>query len=612
MTAFAALLDDLPNRLLWTSAQACLLIGAITLAGRLLPRLPAAARCMLWWLVAAQLVLGLAWHAPMQLRWLPAPVAATAPMMDAAPSVAQVAPQRIWMPPTPAVAAAEAPTEPTWWSWPRALLALWSGGVLLQLALAARQARQAARARHHARPAPPTLQAACDAQARRCGLRRLPRLALSPVVDSPQVLGPWRPLVLFPLAARLSEEETALAMAHELAHLARGDLWLGWVPALAQRLFFFHPLVVWAMREYALSREAACDAQALACTGGAPQAYGQLLLRLGVAAPLSSGLAGASPTFRNLKRRLSMLQHTDASPRRARGWLLVIAIALIGVIPYRVTAGSPHPADAGTPTQHVLPAPPAPPAAPVSAPPALPPPPPTAPPVPPPPPRDFGPHAHHVDIDTHDHAPDGFALFDGDTVIVNGADSDVDAARRLHTGNAAMLWFRQGDKAYLTRDTAIIARARAIYAPLGELSRAQGRLAGQQGELAGRQSGLAARDAGFAQEQAELAREQAALAAEQAAAPTGKDSEAARQALATREQALEARQADLEQRHATLEQTLATQQHALEARQGAFEKQQQALELRQQAASRDAYQQIRQLLEDAVRQGKAEPASPSR
>jgi hypothetical protein len=40
----------------------------------------------------------------------------------------------------------------------------------------------------------------------------------------------------------LTPNESSMALAHELAHLRRGDLWLGWLPAIAQRLFFFHPL----------------------------------------------------------------------------------------------------------------------------------------------------------------------------------------------------------------------------------------------------------------------------------------------------------------------------------------------------------------------------------
>ncbi len=130
----------------------------------------------------------------------------------------------------------------------------------------------------------------------RTGAASLARSCVSPpAIESPQVTGLWRTTVLLPADQRLTPEESAMALAHELAHLRRGDLWLVWVPAIAQRLFFFYPLVGWAMREYALSREAACDAQVLQQTGTMPQAYGRLLLRLGIAHPMHSGLAGASP-----------------------------------------------------------------------------------------------------------------------------------------------------------------------------------------------------------------------------------------------------------------------------------------------------------------------------
>jgi beta-lactamase regulating signal transducer with metallopeptidase domain len=623
-----ALLDVVSVRLLWTSAQACLLIGAVALACRLLPRLPAAVRCALWWLVGAQLVLGLAWHAPLQLRWLPAPPPIASTLDQAAPMQAlPLATQTVSLSSAPAV---EASATRAPFPWLRTLLALWLAGVLLQLARMARQAWCATRARRDARPAPAEWQEACRLQARRLGLRRTPRLAFSPAVGSPQVLGAWRPLVLFPADARLSDEETAMALAHELAHLRRGDLWLGWVPALAQRLFFFHPLVAWAMREYALSREAACDAQALACTGGEAQAYGRLLLRLGVAAPLPSGLAGASPTFHNLKRRLTMLQHIEANSRRSRGWLLLVAIAAAGVLPYRVTAGSAEapasqaqaaapaapaarPVSAAQPASaardRIPPPPPAPPAppGPPPAPHALPAPPPPAPPAPPPPPPVLAGFAgHHVHIDSDSNARSGLAIFDGDTTIINGNDADIATARRLQGGNEPLVWFRHDDKAYVVRDPAVVARARAIYAPVTKMASEQGRLAGEQGRLAGRQAGLAARDAEFAREQAELAGEAAELAAQEAAADTG-SGRAAEQRREARQHSIEQRQARLEQRHAAVQKAIAAQQHELEARQAALEKQQQVFAQRQQDVSRKAEQEMQKLLEEAVRSGKAEP-----
>ena len=137
-----------------------------------------------------------------------------------------------------------------------------------------------------------------------------------------------------------------MTLCHELVHLRRKDLWLGWVPALAHRIFFFHPLAALAVREYAVAREAACDAEVLRVLGSAPQAYGRLLLRWGVA-PRETGLAaaGASPSLQNLKRRLQMLQQTSDSKRRFSGWwwiagavaLACLAAAAVGAATSRRT-----------------------------------------------------------------------------------------------------------------------------------------------------------------------------------------------------------------------------------------------------------------------------------
>ncbi|HEY8682823.1 MAG TPA: M56 family metallopeptidase, partial [Rhodanobacter sp.] len=316
------------TRLVWTSIQAALLIGAVYLLGRLLPRLSAAMRCMLWWLVATQLLLGLLWSAPLELPLLSPP---------AVRASAGVGPQSSMFVVTPTPAASAQPSLPppaSTLSWRTGMAMLWLAALLVQLILAARQWRQARRVLRESRPLHDgSLLALCTRQARMLGLRACPQLRVSELIVSPQVIGLWRPSVLLPAGDALTTDEAAMAMAHELVHLRRGDLWLGWVPALAQRLFFFHPLVAWAMREYALNRESACDAQVLQQDHAAPQDYGRLLLRLGVAHPMHAGLAGASPSFHNLKRRLTMLQQTvNHPPSRTRGWLLVALIALVGVL----------------------------------------------------------------------------------------------------------------------------------------------------------------------------------------------------------------------------------------------------------------------------------------
>ena len=653
MTTLDHLASLLLTRLVWTSLQAIVLAGLVGLLLRLLPRLPAATRCALWWLVGLQALLGLAWHAPIALPLLSPPAAVASavapPAVIVEPSMQPsttpgpvttadaVSPAAIALPATAPASAAATPTGASHWlhaHWRALLAALW---LFLLLAQAPALLLQHRRTRHLRRDATPlddaALQAQCVRQARAIGLRRCPPLLASHAVASPQVCGLRRPVVLWPAASPLAPAEASLVLAHELAHLKRGDLVLGWIPALAQRLFFFHPSLRWATREYALHREAACDAQVLLQQRTAPQDYGHLLLRLGVAHPLHTGLAGASPTFHNLKRRLTMLQQTSNAMPLARGWLLVALVALTGVLPYRVTATAAQPSNTATtagaylpsvpPAPPALPSPPPPPPpappAPGMAPPPAPPPPPPVPPTPPVPPAGFA--GHHVSISTHDDNGYGFALLDGDSVTVNGTDGDLSTVRHLRKQGQPLLWFRRGDKSWLIRDPAYIQRAKAAYAPVTALGKQQGELGERQGALGEQQGQLGAQQGRLGGRQGELGAREAALAARQATLDsrraeldgrTGQATADARKALQAEAAKLDAERQALHDQQAALEkqqQALGAQQEALGRKQDTLGKQQQTLGERQRAASVQAERQIDELLQEALAKGVAQPVS---
>ena len=637
---------ELLTRLAWTSLQAALLIAAVALLLRALPRLPAAARCALWWLVGLQVLLGLTWQAPINLPLLSPPAAMAAPPVaatdaasrpspasmagtaqDAAPAPTVAAPSAVA--PKPAVAPAASTAGWTSTHWRVLLLALWLSLLLAQVPVLLLQHRRTRRLRRDAMPLDDAaLQVQCVRQARTLGLRRCPPLLASSAIVSPQVCGLRRPAILWPVALPLAPEAASLALAHELAHLKRGDLLLGWIPALAARLFFFHPLLRWAMHEYALHREAACDALALTQQRATPHDYGRLLLELGVARPLHTGLASAPPTFHNLKRRLLMLQQSVDAMSLTRGWLLVALIALIGVLPYRVTAGAAQQSSTATAVGSYLPpAPPAPPAPPPARPTpppvpaapdvAPPPPPPAAPPVPPTPPITLaGFTGRHVSISTHDDNGYGFALLDGDAVTIDGSDGDLAAVRRLRKPGEPLLWFRRGDKSWLIHDAATIQRAKAAYAPVTALGKQQGELGEQQGALGKQQGQLGAQQGRLGGQQGALGARQAALAARQATLDNRTDvaqaTADARKALQAETAKLDADRQALHDQQAALQkqqQALGSQQEALGRKQEALGKQQQALGERQRAASVQAEQQLDKLLDEALSKGIAQPVS---
>ena len=356
--AFELVSEILLPRLLAATMQSTLFVIVVWALCKSLPRLSAAARAGLWWLVALQLVVGLFWSSPLALPLLPAEVVEqvqAAPMHAAALSSTQ------------AVAAASASTpalalpvvQPTPWSWSTALAVLWLLGLAFMIARTLRGYLATRRLLDQSRPCQDAvLLGALRLAAEAHGLREPPRLRLSSAIDSPQLVGPWNPVLLLPATPSHSmhADELDMALTHELVHLQRHDLWWGLLPAAAQHLFFFHPLAHLAAHEYALAREAACDAAVIAGNRHCAHDYGRLLVRLGVAPRPSAGLASASPTFRILKRRLVMLQNTATTPRVV-ALLLTVAVAALGVVPYRIVAATANQAGTAAPVAQATPAP---------------------------------------------------------------------------------------------------------------------------------------------------------------------------------------------------------------------------------------------------------------
>ncbi|HYO70393.1 MAG TPA: M56 family metallopeptidase, partial [Archangium sp.] len=345
----------------WQGALCALAVWALT---RLLPRLPASVRTMLWWFVALKCLVGLCAPASVRLPLLPAPEAPVPLVRTEAPAVPVGEP-------TPVVRAPE-PTEARtdWRPLLLGALALWLGGIAWQGRELLRGLVQLRRIRREARPLEDaSLHQATEVLGRELGLARLPPLLVSEHAPSPLALGLLRPEIILPRRAleTLSPLEQRMALAHELAHVRRGDLWLGWVPALARVALFFHPLVRRACQEYALAREEACDAAALQATGAGPREYGRLLLVFGVArAPAAAAVPGASSHLAALKRRIAMLEHAGTDSKHRHRWIrwTLGGLALVALVPFQVVAREPPAAPAPAP-RLALAAPPIPPKPPV-------------------------------------------------------------------------------------------------------------------------------------------------------------------------------------------------------------------------------------------------------
>ena len=326
------------------SIDGAILVAIIWAVARLL-RLPPATRTVLWWCAAAKFVVALAWTTPIPIPILPAqarPAATVAVAVAADPGLRDDAAFRRARRGAPVQRLLSSAFVEVLHEWSPFAAIGWTIGLTGVVAVGVRRWRETARLLRTSEPAPGEALAHAATLASRLGVRRVPEVRMSNTVETPLVTGLVRPVVLLPRDrfAVLTDRQQQMTLCHELAHLKRADLWFGCVPALAERIFFFHPLVHFASREYALSREAACDATVMDALDAAPQEYGRLLLALGVSRP-QPGLtaAGAAWSFLNLKRRMAMLQ--DVSARSSRSRLLAagaVALALAAMVPMRLAA----------------------------------------------------------------------------------------------------------------------------------------------------------------------------------------------------------------------------------------------------------------------------------
>lgn len=211
---------------------------------------------------------------------------------------------------------------------------LWLAGMCFTLIRSVRIYMRLRRANRHALPTTPAeLGSALE-------LPRSVSLSLTSEVRAPALLGLRRPVILAPhdLAEWTSVEERDAMIAHELAHLARYDHFTNLVPLAVNVIFFFHPLMRYACRQFCLEREMACDDRVI--DHGADAAmYAESLVKAAersVKGKLDD-LASYSlrqPAFftskQALERRVEMILNTDRTRALARQWhYLILPAALI-------------------------------------------------------------------------------------------------------------------------------------------------------------------------------------------------------------------------------------------------------------------------------------------
>jgi hypothetical protein len=154
-------------------------------------------------------------------------------------------------------------------------------------------------------------------------------------VKSPALFGFVRPRLLpTGIIETQSPDQLRHIFLHELSHLKRHDILLGWVTSLLLVVHWFNPLLWYAFYRMRQDRELACDASALSVMGtGESREYGRTIVRLLESFSRNRPLpvmAAVSEDSSNLKKRITLISQFRKEPYV---WS-VLAVTLLVVLSF--------------------------------------------------------------------------------------------------------------------------------------------------------------------------------------------------------------------------------------------------------------------------------------
>jgi hypothetical protein len=129
---------------------------------------------------------------------------------------------------------------------------------------------------------------------------------------APMLVGAWKPRIVVPFdfEARYAPDEIDLMLAHERAHLLRCDVAVNAIASGWLCLFWFNPLIYWAIGWIRIDQELACDALVLAQRQDCRRCYANALLKTQLATESVWRMPVGCPWHSNhsLKERILMLK----------------------------------------------------------------------------------------------------------------------------------------------------------------------------------------------------------------------------------------------------------------------------------------------------------------
>lgn len=243
---------------------------------------------------------------------------------------------------TPRVAARAGSTartleRSTWISrWP----IVWIAGSLFFIAIQLIRIFRVACALRAGKPPDETLAADVAALVQRLDIATI-QIRVVRGINSPLIwcLHPRRPQLLWPddMTRFVSEDRRAGLIVHELAHLKRGDHWVGWLELAAGCLWWWNPIFWYVRSQLRLNAELAGDAWVVEILPQQRRTYAEALValcagRAPFASPIPAMGIGTGRT-RMLERRLVVIMRDRGPVRVSRVAFFGVAVLLALMLP---------------------------------------------------------------------------------------------------------------------------------------------------------------------------------------------------------------------------------------------------------------------------------------
>ena len=178
----------------------------------------------------------------------------------------------------------------------------------------------------------PSFQQRMETLAYRLGIHSAIRLFQTARINTPLVIGWFRPVILVPLgmAAGLPPAQVDAILLHELAHIRRHDYLVNTLQVLVESLLFYHPAVWWLSRRIRMEREYCCDDVAAAVCGSSLDLVKALaaLETARLHTPLALGANGSGKEKTTMTRVRRLLEGTPDSAAGSGAMMGFLAILL--------------------------------------------------------------------------------------------------------------------------------------------------------------------------------------------------------------------------------------------------------------------------------------------